>query len=113
VTWRHGFASGAPTVTLARFDGTAFVGVPIVPALVPGNYSPALAFLNGDPVLASTHRNGGFGVLRLRNNVWEPAAFIAPYPGGEIDVTLAPAPGNSVLIAISSAVGRVTRFFFP
>ena len=96
-----------------RFDGTAFVGVPIVPALVPGNNSPALIFLNGDPVLASVVRSGGFGVHRLRNSVWEPVAFVGQPPGSVIGVTLALAPGNSVLIGMSTSVGRVTRFFFP
>lgn len=112
VVWRHGFSSSAPTSTLVRFDGTAFVGVTVVPTLVPGNNSPALGFLNGDPVLASVFRSGGLGVLRLRNSVWEPAAFIGQ-PGGTIGVTLAPAPGNSVLIGMSAGSGRVTRLFFP
>jgi hypothetical protein len=110
VVWRHGFSSAPAINNIARFDGTAFVAVPTVPNAV---LSSALCFLNGDPVLVSEVRNAGHGVHRLRNGIWEPAAFIAAQPGGDIGVTLAPAPSNSVLIAISSSVGRVTRFFFP
>jgi len=105
-------------VSLARFDGTAFVAMPVAPALLTYNGVAGLAFVNGDPVVAGGHQfNGGqVDVRRLRNGAWEPQSLLG-MPGRASAVTLA-ASGNSVLIGAPTQFGndglaRVSRLLFP
>ncbi|MGZ5687967.1 MAG: hypothetical protein ACXWIQ_09635 [Caldimonas sp.] len=114
VAWQR---LSSASVKLARFDGAAFVAVPIAPDLTTFNGVVGLTFLNGDPVVA-----GGvsFGVeqidlRRLHNGVWEPpAVFSTAKP---LAMTLI-ADGTSILVgdsAFTFGVGRgtVTRVAFP
>lgn len=102
-------------VSVASFDGTAFVPVAIVPKLPASNSRSGIAFLNGDLVVASFQFGVGSDVRRFRNGVWEPpATFVTPTGG---DLTLI-ADGNTMLIGemtfdSGEAFGRVTRLAFP
>lgn len=102
-------------VSVASFDGTAFVPVAIVPRLPASNSRSGIGFLNGDLVVASFQFGVGSDVRRFRNGVWEPpATFLTPTGG---DLTLI-ADGNTMLICemtfdSGQAFGRVTRMAFP
>ncbi len=104
----------AASVSLAGFDGTAFVPLAIAPPLTTFNEVAALAFVNGDPVVAGS-LGGGVDVRRFHSGAWEPAVtFITPTAGA---LTLIP-DGSSVLVgeaefASGQAFGRMTRVVFP
>ncbi|HEX7439438.1 MAG TPA: hypothetical protein VF319_05010 [Caldimonas sp.] len=104
-------------MSLAGFDGSAFVALPITPPLETFNGISALTFLNGDPVVASdlSFGTGGVDVRRLRNGAWEsPATFATPRA---VTLTLIP-DANSVLVgetmfSFGQDLGRVSRLAFP
>ncbi len=101
--------------SVASFDGTAFVPIPIVPALPTFNSRTGLGFLNGDLVVAGARPGGGGDVRRFHNGAWEPPATFVTATAG--DLTLI-ADGNTMLIgqatfASGQAFGKVTRMAFP
>jgi hypothetical protein len=107
--------SSLQAVSVASFDGTAFVPIPIVPALPTFNRHSGLGFLNGDLVVAGARPGGGVDVRRFHNGAWEPPATFATATAG--DLTLI-ADGNTMLIcettfASGQAFGKVTRMAFP
>ncbi len=102
-------------VHVARFDGNAFVEVPISPALATFNGQSSFAFLDGDPVVigADQFLGGRIDVRRMHNGVWEPPTIVTA-AGLTRTMWLAPS-GSSVVIAqsVASNIGRVSRVLFP
>jgi len=107
--------SSLQAVSVASFDGAAFVPIPIVPTLPTFNRHSGLGFLNGDLVVAGGRPGIGVDVRRFHNGAWEPpATFLTATPG---ELTLI-ADGNTMLIGemtfnAGQAFGRVTRMAFP
>jgi hypothetical protein len=108
VTWRR-FA-GTPELHVARFNGTSFVEVPIVPT-PPTAQFPTLTFLNGDPVLALGDDSSN--LLRFHNGAWEAPVPVAVDGRGPI---FARASGGSVILAITgngNSVATLLKVAFP
>ena len=103
-------------VNLFRYDGTAFVAVPIVPTLTTsGGEVVGITFLNGDPVVAGVSRAGFVELRRFRNGAWEPATSYGPLRVQKITLM---SSGSSVLAGhavFSGSGGRgvVIRVAFP
>jgi hypothetical protein len=110
--WLAWDGSGGAVVKLARFDGTAFVALPIDPPLGTFNGVVGLAFVGGDAVIAGAQFSP-LRVSRLRSGVWEAPIAVAP-PGALNDVTLLPA-GDALVIGMvgDSVSARVTRLRLP
>jgi len=114
VSWSKG---SLRVMSLARFDGTSFVDVPIVPPLPAFDGVGGLTFLNGDPVVAWFAETDAAKVVvtRFRNGTWEPpTTFGSPEA---LHLTLI-ANGNTVIIggadfSFGQGVGIVTRVAFP
>ena len=104
---------GQPNVTLARYDGTTFVTVPITPALTTVNGLSALTFLNGDPVVAGivSLSAGRVDLHRFRGGAWEPAVSIR----AQVDLLNLLPDGNSLVVSHVNGTGngRVSRVVFP
>ena len=113
VTWSK---RSLQAVSLAAFDGTAFVAVPIVPALPTFNSVAALTFLNGEPVVAGgLVASSGVDVRRFHAGAWEPAVSFASPRAGALTLI---SDGHSLLVgetvfSFGQAFGRVTRVAFP
>jgi len=103
-------------VRVVRFDGSAFVAVPIVPGLASFNGQSSFTFLNGDPVVigADIFLSGKIDVRRFRNGTWEPPAIV-PAIGLTTTIWVAPGSNGSVVIAqtVTSDLARVSRVLFP
>jgi hypothetical protein len=105
LAWIH--FSGTSVLRLARFDGTNFVNVPIVPA--PPSGHPSLTFLNGDPVLALGDDSSN--VIRFHNGAWE-----APVPvpiDGRGPIVAAPSNGALMIGVTSQNNGTLVKVAFP
>jgi hypothetical protein len=102
-------------VRLVRFDGTAFVEVPIDPVLATFNGQSSFAFLNGDPVVigSDVFLSGRIDLRRLRNGAWEPPVILRA--AGLTGTVWLAAGADSAVIAetVTSGIGRVSRVLFP
>ena len=106
LTWNH-FPS--PAVTLVRFDGAAFVPVPVTPTPTHGH--PVLTFVNGDPVLAIGDDSAE--VRRLHNGAWEPPLPVAVDSRGPIAAQ--PSDGALILAVTGNGngLGTLLKVAFP
>ena len=106
LTWNH-FPS--PAVTLVRFDGTAFVPVPVTPTPTHGH--PVLTFVGGDPVLAIG--DDSTEVRRQHNGVWEDAVPVAV--DGRGPIVAQPSNGGLILSVTGNGngVGTLLKVAFP